>query len=149
ATSLSSGILRITDYKSADTLVLHQTPSGVNVDSSDTHQSFTAVSRVMVDVRNDDTVTNDVSGIGSASIRDVYLSRRDPTGAKFIASGNLAAGATSGPGVTTTPPGDPGNPGGPGTGTDWFDKSLSDAGVRALARTISGDHTIDRLDMLA
>jgi hypothetical protein len=145
ATSLSSGILRITDYKSADTLVVRQTPTGVAVDSTDTHQSFDAVSRVMMDVRNDDTVTNNVSSLGTTRPREVYLSRRDTTGTKFVSSGDLAPGATSGPVIVTQP----GDPGGPSTGADWFDKSLSDAGVRSLARTVAGDHSLDRLDMLA
>ncbi|HEX4592377.1 MAG TPA: C2 family cysteine protease, partial [Gemmataceae bacterium] len=37
----------------------------------------------------------------------------------------------------------------PPPGSDWFDKALSDAGERSLARTVSGDGSIDRLDMLA
>src|SRR5207237_5371322 len=78
--SLTSGILRITDYKAADALVLHQTPTGVTVDATDTHQVFVGVSRVTADVQNDDRVTNDVSALGSTPPRDVYLSRRDTTG---------------------------------------------------------------------
>ena len=62
AASLSSGILRINDYKPADSLVIRQTPTGVTVDAIDTHLVYTGVTRVIVDVVNDDRVTNDVSG---------------------------------------------------------------------------------------
>jgi hypothetical protein len=159
AASLSGGILRINDYKAGDTMFLRQTPTGVTIDATDTHQVFTAVARVTLDVQNTDTVTNDVSAIGTTSVRDVYLCRRDVTGTKFISSGNLAAGATSGPAATTPPPTTPPpttpppttppptTP--PPTTTDWFDRSLRDAGVRSLARTVTGDGQIDRLDMLA
>jgi hypothetical protein len=149
--SLSSGILRVTDYKAADALILHQTPTGVTVDATDTHQVFTAVSRVTVDVQNDDRVTNDVSGLAGTAPRDVYLSRRDVTGTKFVSSGNLAAGATSGPVATTPPPNlpPPPNPTPTPASADWFDRALNDAGVRSMARTVTGDGQIDRLDMLA
>src|SRR5438105_4742915 len=83
AASVSSGLLRITDYKAADALVLHQTPTGVTVDAIDTHQVYTGVSRVTVDVRYDDSVTNDVAGLNGTPPLPVYLSRRDPTGTKF------------------------------------------------------------------
>src|SRR4051794_27644317 len=76
---LSNGILRLTDYKAADMLVVHQTPTGVAVTAIDTNLSYTAVTRVMLDVQNDDTVTNDVSGLGTGAPREVYLNRRDPT----------------------------------------------------------------------
>src|SRR5947209_11839733 len=95
--SLSSGVLRLTDYKAADALVLHQTPSGVTVTATDTNQTYTGVTRMTVDVRNDDRVTNDVTGLGTTLPRQVYLSRRDPTGTSFVWAGNLAPGATSGP----------------------------------------------------
>jgi hypothetical protein len=150
AASLSGGILRITDYKAADSLVLRQTPSGVSITATDTNQVYTAVTRVTLDVQNTDTVTNDVSGLGTTPPREVYLSRRDTTGTKFVSSGDLAAGATSGP-VTTTPPPvtpPPTTPPPPVT-ADWFDRSLNDAGLRSLARTVAGDGVIDRLDMLA
>ncbi|HEY1381223.1 MAG TPA: C2 family cysteine protease [Gemmataceae bacterium] len=140
AASLSSGLLRITDYKAADALVLHQTPTGVTVDATDTHQVYTGVSRVTVDVQNTDSVTNDVTGLAGTPPRSVYLSRRDPTGTKFIWAGNLAAGATSAVTVVTPPP--------PPT-RDWFDLALNDAGLRSKARVAAGDGTLDRIDMLA
>ncbi len=139
--SLSSGVLRAIDYKAGDAVILHQTPTGVTVDATDTHLVFTGVTRVALDVRNDDVVTNDVTGLAGAPPRSVYLSRRSPAGTTFVSSGNLAPGATSGPVVapppTTTPP------------RDWFDAALNDAGLRSKARTVAGDGTIDRIDMLA
>src|SRR5213083_1760511 len=73
AASLSSWLLRVTDYKAGDTLVLHQTPAGVTVDAIDTHQVYVGVGRVTVDVRNDDRVTNDVTGLNGTPPRSVYL----------------------------------------------------------------------------
>src|SRR5947199_5650667 len=104
AASLSGGILRVNDYKAADSLFIRQTPTGITLDATDTHQVYTGVTRVIADVVNDDRVTNDVSGLGSTSPREVYLSRRDPTGARFVSAGDLAPGATSGPTTTTPPP---------------------------------------------
>src|SRR4051812_14031841 len=89
AASLSSGLLQITDYKAADALVLRQTPTGVTVDATDTHQVYTGVTRVTVDVRNGDSVTNDVTGLNGTPPRPVYVGRRDPTGTRFVWSGTL------------------------------------------------------------
>ena len=147
--SLTSGILRITDRLASDTLILHQTPSGATVTATGTNLSYTGVTQVTLDVQNTVTVTNDVSSLGNTAPRSVYLSRRSPSGATFVSSGNLAAGATSGP-ATTTPPSNPTPPTNPPpSNPDWFDDALSDAGVRSLARTVSGDGAIDRQDMLA
>jgi hypothetical protein len=140
--SLTGGILRITDYKNADTVVVHQLPTGVNVTATDTNLNYTSVNQITLDVRFDDTVTNNTSGLGSTPPRSVYLSRRDTTGAHFAASGNLPAGATSGPIVTPPPSPPPPNP-------DWFDRELNDAGLRVKARLAAGDGTIDRQDVLA
>jgi hypothetical protein len=147
AATLSGGVLGIVDYKASDTLIIRQTPTGVTVTATDTNLTFTSVTRVTADVQNADVVTNDVSGLNGAAARAVYLSRRDPTGTKFASSGNLAPGATSPTTTTTTPPPNTTPP--PTSTKDWFDYALNDAGIRSLARTVSGDGTIDRLDMLA
>src|SRR5258708_1604095 len=92
--SLSSGILRITDRMPTDAVIVHQTPAGVPVPATDTNLSYQVVTRVTMDVQNNDTVTNDVSALGTTSAREVYLNRRDATGRTFVFGGDLAAGAT-------------------------------------------------------
>jgi hypothetical protein len=144
-TSLSNSILRVTDYLAADTIIVHQTASGITLNAAGTQQSFTAVSRVMLDVRNGDTVTNDVSGLGSASPREVYLSRRDASGAHFASSGDLAAGATTSPTAPNPPPPVPPPP---SPTTDWFTAAVSDPTLRTLARSEAADGTLSRGDWL-
>ncbi len=149
--SQTGGVLRITDRLAADTLTIHQTAAGITVSATGTNLTFTAVTQVMADVQNTDTVTNDVSGLNGTAARSIYLSRRDPTGATFVSSGNLAAGSSSYP-PGTTPPSNPTPPpttNPPPATTDWFARMLNDAGVRSLARTVSGDGVIDRQDVLA
>jgi hypothetical protein len=147
--TLTAGVLRITDRLAGDLLAARQTPTGVSLTATGTSLTFSAVTQIMADVQNTVTVTNDVSGLNGTAARSLYLSRRNPTGATFVSSGNLAAGASSGPAVAATPPSNPTPPTGPSTGTDWFDLMLTDAGVRSLARTVSGDGVIDRQDVLA
>jgi hypothetical protein len=143
AASFSGGILRITAYKTADPLVVSQTPSGVTLTAPSTNLVYTGVTRVILDVQNSVRVTNDVSGLAGTAARSVYLSRRDPTGAMFVSNGDLGAGVTSGPsGTTTTPPPTT-------TPPDWFDKALNDASLRSEARSKASDGTIDRIDLLA
>jgi hypothetical protein len=143
--SLSGGILRITDYLAADAIAVHQSTTGVTLDAAGDHLSYAGVTRVMLDVQNNAKVTNDVTGLNGKAAREVYLSRRDSTGAKFVSAGDLAAGATSGPSNTTvpTPPAVP-----PAPATDWFDAGISDANLRALTRSLSTDGALDRNDWL-
>jgi Calpain family cysteine protease len=149
---LSGGILRLAASKAAGTVVIGQTPTGVTVTATSTNLSFTAVTRVTLDVQYDVVVTNDVSGLGSAAAREVYLNRRDQTGVKFISSGDLAPGSTSGPSGTTTPPPTTNPPPTttppPPTTGDWFDRAVNDANLRSLVRTVAADGAIDRIDML-
>jgi hypothetical protein len=135
--SLNAGILRISDYQAADALVLRQSPTAVTVDATNTHLVYAGVNRMTLDVRYDDRVTNDVTALGGVPTRAVYLNRRDPTGRTFISGGLLVAGGNSLPVVEVTPT------------TDWFTRSLDDAGLRSLARSVSADGVIGRLDMLA
>lgn len=143
--TLSSGVLRLAAANAAGTLVIAQTPAGVNVTATGTNLSFTGVTRITADVQANVTVTNDVSGLGGTASRQVYLSRRDATGATFVWSGTLAPGATSSPSGTTTPPTTTPPP---TTTGDWFDRALNDANLKSLARTVAADGTVDRIDML-
>lgn len=138
-TSLSNGILRVNDWKRRDTLTIIQSPSGVTIQAFGTNQTFSNVSRLILDVQYDATVINDTSSMGSASPRSVYLNRRNASGTGFYSSSNLPAGATSLP---------PGTPSTPPTSQDWFDVSLNDPGVRSAARSAASNGTIDRIEML-
>jgi hypothetical protein len=137
--SLAGGVLKVTDWRAADTITIHQTTTGVTVDAGTDEQSFAGVNRVNLDVQYDASVTNDVSGLKGAGAREVYLARRDPTGTKFAASGDIAAGATSGPGGSpVTPP--------PPPSADWFDAGISDPTLRTLARSLAADNWLTRGD---
>jgi hypothetical protein len=147
--NFSGGILRVTDYRAADTIAVHQTASGVVLDAAGDHQVYSAVARVLLDVQSDARVTNDVAGLNGAKAREVYLSRRDASGARFQFTGDLAPGTTSGPASpppTPTPP--PVPPPTPTTKTDWFDVGMSDASLRTVARSLAGDGMLDRSDWL-
>jgi hypothetical protein len=144
STSVSGGVLRVTDWRAGDALVVHQTTAGVTLDAGTDHQTFSAVSRVLLDVQNTDTVTNDVSALHGAAAREVYLSRRDSTGTKFVSSGDLAAGATAGPSSPIVPPPTP--PPGTPPKADWFDAAVSDPTLRTLARSLAADGSLARAD---
>jgi hypothetical protein len=146
STSISGGILRVTDWRAGDALAVHQTAAGITLDAGADHQSFTAVSRVMLDVQYTDTVTNDVSALNGAAAREVYVSRRDASGTKFVASGDLAAGATSGPSTPIIPPPPPVPPPATPPKADWFDAAVSDPTLRTLARSDAADGTLSRAD---
>jgi hypothetical protein len=136
--SVTAGVLRVTDWQPGDAVTLRQTATGVAVDAAGAHQEFAGVGRVCVDVQSGARVTNDISALGGAAARLVYLARRDPTGRMFASVGALAPGATSGPATGQPPP----------TTPDWFDAALTDPGVRSLARKLAADGTLDRSDML-
>lgn len=145
--SLSGGILRITDYRVSDTVLVHQTQAGINLDAAGDHQVYAGVTRVILDVQGDALVTNDVSGLGGAAARSVYLSRRNANGVGFQFTGTLAAGATSGsssPAPTPTPT----PPVSPPPRTDWFDAAVNDTGLRTLSRSLASDGSLDRADWL-
>jgi hypothetical protein len=155
--SLANGVLRVTDYRAGDAVAVHQTISGVTVDAGSDHQSFAAVNCVILDVQNGARVTNDVSGLHGAAAREVYLSRRDTSGAHFVFNGDLAAGTTSGPSTTPTTPSAPTPPTVP-TPTpppvtpparpDWFDAAVTNTTLRTLARSDAADGTLSRSDWL-
>src|SRR5947209_5154164 len=84
--SLAGGVLRVTDWRPGDAIIVHQTVNGITLDAGSDHQTFSAVNRVLLDVQNDARVTNDVSGLGGASAREVYVSRREPSGTTFVSS---------------------------------------------------------------
>src|SRR5581483_9657791 len=137
--TLSNGELRAVDWRQADTLVVHQTATGVTLDAIATNLVYTGVTRVVLDVQSATVVTNDVSGLNGAAARTVYMTRRNASGPGFSFAGNLAPGATNPtPPVITPPP----------AAKDWFDLALNDAGLRSLARVVAGDGTIDRIDLL-
>ncbi len=136
STSLSGGVLRVTDWQPADTVALHQTPAGVTLDAAGTEKVFTGVARITVDVQADIRVINDTSGLGGAAARPVYLSRRAASGSGFSATGYLAPGATSGPQAAPAPRG------------DWFDTAIADGSLRTLTRSLARDGTLDRGDWL-
>ena len=69
--SLNSGILRVTDWKASDTVVLKQTAAGVTIDAIDTHLTYVGVNRIIVDVQYSDSVTNDTSGLSGSPARSV------------------------------------------------------------------------------
>jgi hypothetical protein len=141
--SLASGVLKVTDWRAGDTITIHQAASGITVDAGADEQTFAGVNRVNLDVQYDATVTNDVGGLNGAAAREVYLARRDTTGTKFAASGDVAAGATSGPGgAPITPP----TPPPPPAKTDWFDAGISDPTLRSLARSLAADNWLTRGD---
>src|SRR5581483_12027696 len=123
--TLTAGILRLTDWKAGD---------AVTVDAAGTQQVFVGVGRVWVDVQSDARVTNDTAGLGTVAARPVQVARRDSTGRQFDST------VTVGPGVTVTAI--------PDYPADWFDTALSDPGLRTQARSLTADHTLDRLDML-
>jgi hypothetical protein len=147
----SDGILRVADWRAGDSVAVHQTVASVVLDATGYEQTFTGVTRVFVDVQSDASVLNDTAGLGGAAARQVYLTRRDPTGTKIASSGNLAPGTA--PGTTSGPP--TGGTAGTGTGTvppppkpDWFDAALNDPTLRAQARSLAADKTLDRIDLL-
>ncbi|HEY1381222.1 MAG TPA: C2 family cysteine protease [Gemmataceae bacterium] len=147
AVTFSGGILRVTDWRPGDTVAVHQMTSGVTLDAAGGHQTFAGVGRVLLDVQGDARVTNDVSGLGGAAPREVYLSRRDATGTKFASTGDLAPGATSGPAapVAPTPPQPPvPTP----SKKDWFDAAVSDLNLRSLTRSLAVDGSLGRSDWL-
>ena len=152
STSLSAGVLRVTDWQAGDTVVVHQTASGVTLNAGAAQQTFTTVSRVLLDVQNTDVVTNDVSGLKGATAREVYVSRRNAAGTAFISNGDLAAGATSEPPGTPTPPPVPPPPTpappAPPPATDWFSAAVSTASLQTIARTDAADGTLSRSDWL-
>ncbi len=147
AVSFSGGILRVTDWRPGDAVAVHQTTGGVTLDSGAGSQSFAGVSRVLLDVQSDARVTNDVSGLTGVSPRSVYLSRRDPTGKTFTATGPLAPGATSGPQTPTSPQPPPGTPP-TSPKSDWFDAAVTDATLRTLVRSLAVDGSLGRADWL-
>jgi hypothetical protein len=153
STSLSGGILRITDWQAADAIVVHQTTAGITLNVGANQQSFTAVSRVMLDIQNTDIVTNDVSSLKGTAAREVYVSRRDATGTKFVSNGDIAAGATSGGTTTTNPTSPPVVPPpapapAPTPKADWFTAAVSTPTLQTLARTDAADGTLSRADWL-
>jgi hypothetical protein len=144
STTVSGGILRVTDWRAGEAITVHQTPAGVTLDAGPDHQTFSAISRVMLDVQYTDTVTNDVSGLHGAAAREVYVSRRDATGTHFVSSGDLAAGASSGPSAPTSPTPPPAPP----PRTDWFDAAVATPTLRTLVRSEAADGTLSRGDWL-
>ena len=145
--SLSGGVLRITDWRANDTIVVHQSTSGVTVNAGSDQETFSAVGRVMLDVQNTDTVTNDVSGLKGTAAREVYVSRRDTTGTKFVSNADLAAGATTGSATPTAPTPPPTTPT-PAPKTDWFTTAVSTPTLQTIARTDAADGTLSRSDWL-
>ncbi len=155
STSLSGGILRVTDWQAGDTVTVYQTPAGITLDPGANQQTFTAVSRVMLDVQNTDVVSNDVSGLDGASAREVYLSRRNPAGTAFVSNGDLAAGATSGLSITPAPPPPvvpppvvPPPPPVTPPKTDWFTAAVSTSTLQTIARADAADGSLSRSDWL-
>src|SRR5947209_7472118 len=77
---VSGGVLRVTDWRAGDTLILRQTASTVAVDAAGEQRVFAGVRQVSVDVQSDARVSNDTGGLSGTAARPVYLARRDATG---------------------------------------------------------------------
>jgi hypothetical protein len=137
--SFVGGVLRVTDWRATDAIVVHQTVAGITVDAGNDSQTFTAVSRVLLDVQNNVRVTNEVSGLNGVAAREIYVSRRDATGTTFVSTGNLPAGATSGLAATVPP-----TP----SKTDWFSAAVGDQTLRSVAHSLAADGTLSRSDWL-